>query len=240
MAGLYVESLLAFRPQGPYLLAGSSLGGFLAFEMARRLRALGHEVALLALIDSPAPGGGPGAQEDDDGDGRGELAILNYVTGGNPTMPLERLRTLAPEERLELVLQRGREAGAFTSSFGLDELRWLVQVVSANQEAMREYLPGESDVRLTFLHAAESDSSADSWSAVALGGVEAHEVPGNHISLHFPPHAEAVAARLSGCIAEALARAGRRSPAVADAGLPGSEAGEERHRPASRSPVHPP
>lgn len=44
------------QPTGPYLLCGSSFGGVVALEVARRLRAAGEEVALLALLDSYGPG----------------------------------------------------------------------------------------------------------------------------------------------------------------------------------------
>jgi thioesterase domain-containing protein/acyl carrier protein len=42
-------------PHGPYLLAGHSFGGTVAFEMAQQLRAAGEQVALLVPLDSFAP-----------------------------------------------------------------------------------------------------------------------------------------------------------------------------------------
>jgi thioesterase domain-containing protein/acyl carrier protein len=52
MAAHYVREMRSFQPQGPYYLGGSSLGGLVAFEMARQIHAQGQEVALLALFDS--------------------------------------------------------------------------------------------------------------------------------------------------------------------------------------------
>ncbi|WP_270171056.1 non-ribosomal peptide synthetase [Paenibacillus sp. SYP-B4298] len=52
MAEAYVRELLAIQPAGPYRLGGWSLGGFIAYEMARQLLASGHEVYQLILIDS--------------------------------------------------------------------------------------------------------------------------------------------------------------------------------------------
>jgi amino acid adenylation domain-containing protein len=46
-----VRALLETQPHGPYLLAGHSFGGAVAFEMARVLEGKGHEVKLV-LIDS--------------------------------------------------------------------------------------------------------------------------------------------------------------------------------------------
>ncbi|CNG71421.1 linear gramicidin synthetase subunit D [Mycobacterium tuberculosis] len=52
MAADYLEQIRAVRPAGPYHLAGWSLGGLVAYEMAVRLQAAGESVGLLALIDS--------------------------------------------------------------------------------------------------------------------------------------------------------------------------------------------
>ncbi|MDH0605981.1 thioesterase domain-containing protein, partial [Pseudomonas sp. GD03869] len=51
----YVEQLLQVQPQGPYYLAGWSLGGNLAMDVAHRLEQAGHYVGFLGWIDAPAP-----------------------------------------------------------------------------------------------------------------------------------------------------------------------------------------
>ncbi len=56
LASIYVKELRAFFPQGPYLLGGASLGGHIAFEMARQLDAEGLQPELLLLIDAAVPG----------------------------------------------------------------------------------------------------------------------------------------------------------------------------------------
>jgi thioesterase domain-containing protein/acyl carrier protein len=55
MAAQYVEAIRTVAPQGPYRLAGYSAGGVIALEMAQQLRKSGHEVALLAMIDTLSP-----------------------------------------------------------------------------------------------------------------------------------------------------------------------------------------
>ena len=47
--------LRSVRPHGPYLLAGYSAAGVVAFEIASQLRRTGETVSLLALIDCAAP-----------------------------------------------------------------------------------------------------------------------------------------------------------------------------------------
>ena len=55
MADAYIQEMRDMQPDGPYLLGGACFGGFVAYEMACRLREQGHEVGLLALIDSSQP-----------------------------------------------------------------------------------------------------------------------------------------------------------------------------------------
>ena len=52
MAAEYLRAVKARQPEGPYYLCGYSFGGLVAFEMARRLRESGDEVALVGLFDT--------------------------------------------------------------------------------------------------------------------------------------------------------------------------------------------
>jgi len=52
VADYYCEQILRIQPQGPYLLSGLCIGGFIAFEIARRLRGDGRKVAMVALLDA--------------------------------------------------------------------------------------------------------------------------------------------------------------------------------------------
>jgi len=51
----YLAEIRRVQPVGPYLLAGYSGGGVTAYEMAQQLRAMGQEVGVLALLDTPLP-----------------------------------------------------------------------------------------------------------------------------------------------------------------------------------------
>jgi thioesterase domain-containing protein len=56
MVDFYVEEILKVRPQGPYIFLGGSLGGLLALELSRAMQERGHEVRMLAMYDTAAPG----------------------------------------------------------------------------------------------------------------------------------------------------------------------------------------
>lgn len=54
MAERYVRELRAVQPHGPYHLAGGSMGGIIAYEMAQQLLAAGETVGMLGLVDTSA------------------------------------------------------------------------------------------------------------------------------------------------------------------------------------------
>lgn len=56
LAATYVAALLAVQPDGPYRIFGFSAGGPIGYEMTRQLEASGHEVDVLVVGDSQAPG----------------------------------------------------------------------------------------------------------------------------------------------------------------------------------------
>ena len=48
----YAKEIRQVQPQGPYLLAGLCIGGFIAFEVGRHLQNQGETVAMIALLDT--------------------------------------------------------------------------------------------------------------------------------------------------------------------------------------------
>ncbi|MEM8862175.1 MAG: amino acid adenylation domain-containing protein, partial [Chloroflexota bacterium] len=54
MATQYIAEIKRVQPEGPYHLAGWSLGGWLAFEMAQQLLAAGDALGTLAILDTRA------------------------------------------------------------------------------------------------------------------------------------------------------------------------------------------
>src|SRR5262249_3308796 len=55
MAAHYLEQIRQAQSCGPYFIGGWSFGGWIAFEIARRLHEAGETVGLLAFLDSAAP-----------------------------------------------------------------------------------------------------------------------------------------------------------------------------------------
>jgi amino acid adenylation domain-containing protein len=55
VAAGYIQAIRHKQAYGPYVLAGYSFGGFVAFEIARQLVALGESVRFLGIIDASKP-----------------------------------------------------------------------------------------------------------------------------------------------------------------------------------------
>jgi thioesterase domain-containing protein len=55
LAACFARQIVAFRPRGPYVIAGYCAGGTVAFELAQQLSRAGANVSLLALFGSPHP-----------------------------------------------------------------------------------------------------------------------------------------------------------------------------------------
>ncbi|WP_020111802.1 polyketide synthase Pks13 [Rhodococcus sp. 114MFTsu3.1] len=55
-AAEYVPLIKAIQPEGPYVFVGWSLGGILAYEVARQMEEEGIEVAYVGLLDTVMPG----------------------------------------------------------------------------------------------------------------------------------------------------------------------------------------
>ncbi|MCG9629120.1 non-ribosomal peptide synthetase, partial [Vibrio mediterranei] len=51
MVDCYVEAIRKIQPHGPYAISGYSFGGFIAFEVAKRLEMSGENVPFIGIID---------------------------------------------------------------------------------------------------------------------------------------------------------------------------------------------
>ncbi|HEY0169900.1 MAG TPA: alpha/beta fold hydrolase, partial [Pyrinomonadaceae bacterium] len=209
LAALYVEAVRSVRPRGPYLLGGWSMGGPVAFEMARQLRARGEHVALLAVLDSHAPGEAFRAMRPD------EDALLEMFAGNlgrRHGFELEGADGLTHGEKLSRLSLRAAEAGALPAGADPRHVERLFGVFKANMRALARYEPRTYPGRITLFRAqgrldASHADPLGGWDALASGGVELHVTPGTHFSMIDMPHAEALAGRLRACFDAALAAA---------------------------------
>ncbi|MEG4499157.1 beta-ketoacyl synthase N-terminal-like domain-containing protein [Microcoleus sp. F10-C6] len=205
MAARYIEAVRVKQPEGPYFLGGSSFGGTVAFEMAQQLNAQGEKIALLTLIDTPGPDQMPVLATEDD------TAILVYLlgVGFNLSLSMEVLQKLEPEEQLLYFLEQVKIANRVVPpDFGVPQIRQFLHLFKVHAQAMRNYIPQNYPGRIIFFRANEQNEVNHNnpelpWIEVASGGVEVQEVPGNHITMNYPPHVQVMAEQLRVYIDEA-------------------------------------
>ncbi|MGW3176546.1 amino acid adenylation domain-containing protein [Streptomyces sp. NPDC001153] len=80
MAAAYLFEMRKVQPSGPYRIAGWSLGGLVAYEIARQLSFDGERTELLLLIDTYAPG--TRAYDGFDGDARARARSFTAELAG--------------------------------------------------------------------------------------------------------------------------------------------------------------
>ncbi|HST23392.1 MAG TPA: thioesterase domain-containing protein, partial [Blastocatellia bacterium] len=194
MAAYYIEQLRTLQPTGPYLLGGFSLGGVIAFEMAQQLRDQGQKVALLALLDTGAPGL---EKIDEDQSDAALLAGFAFILAPS----IEYLSQLGPDEQLAYILEEAKRANLVPPDFGLSDARHLFEVFKANVRASQTYRPGVYSDRITLFRATEQfrEDSQDStlgWGELTSEGVEIIDLPGDHYSILRKPFVHTLAEKL--------------------------------------------
>ncbi|HJQ35265.1 MAG TPA: amino acid adenylation domain-containing protein, partial [Pyrinomonadaceae bacterium] len=207
MAASYLEEVRAVQRGGPYSLGGWSMGGVVAFEMTRQLRARGEEVRMLALIDSMLfryGGGDPaadgGAEEADEAPLLLSFARDLGIPPEETPLPPEELARMGPRQRLAHLLERARASGVLPADVDLSVIGGLYELFKNNHGAMRAYLPEAYAGRALLIRAAEGDRAlraeqARGWAGL-VGDLEVRESPGTHYTMVRDPHAGALAARL--------------------------------------------
>jgi amino acid adenylation domain-containing protein len=202
MAAVYLRELTRVQPRGPYRLGGWSMGGLVAFEMARQLKREGQPVELVALIDTPPPAAEPG-RAPDEVELVAELAgDIARMLGRQVEIARQELEPLTLTGKLEHVAVIARAAGLVPRDFGLAQILPLFETFAANLRASRSYVAGPYSGSVTAWFSEETRAllppeRLDGWSRLTLGGVETAILPGGHYDLLRHPMVEVLACQLA-------------------------------------------
>jgi thioesterase domain-containing protein/acyl carrier protein len=195
MARHYVDLMRSVQWDGPYYVAGLSMGGMVAYEMACVLEQQQVPVAFLGVVDSgPLP-------DDEKLRIRGispEELMLWRVENWNADIARQCLDA-DPARRLERVLELAHEAGLVLPELDLPGLVHLLDIYRVNAVAHVNYKPRACRTRMTLFRAAESFEGSDlelGWNGLALVGIEVVIVPGRHETLIGPGFAAGFAKEL--------------------------------------------
>ena len=207
MAQVYVAAIKVHQPVGPYTLAGYSMGGVIAFEVAQQLRAHGDMVADLFLLDAylyterlPYPG-----RDLADADERLLVRMLAALPQGQSRQLHQQLRRLPDHgARIDYLFTNGRAFGRIPATYTINDLRRMYDAMDAHVEALSAYQPQPYAGQVTFLRCTDRTESDiipyRPWSTVVRGGVATYDVPGKHSTLLEAPNVQAVAHVLHNCL----------------------------------------
>jgi acetoacetyl-CoA synthetase len=209
MAADYVKQIRSVQPHGPYALAGYSMGGLIALEIAQQLLQCGETVELLALLDT---------QLDEQC-----LMFQDWLSHQRRRVELElrEIRTRSWRHRAGYIVLKGCHfadrlrvvAGKAPKRSGVDEqkLRLVLglsprqrKAILALRVAMAAYRPKSYSGKVTFFHAAIPNPRWPDplrvWKGVCRE-LEVVEVPGGHSDLILQPSVGYVADTLDRLLA---------------------------------------
>lgn len=179
MASLYLDHMRRSQPGGPYYLGGYSFGGLVALEIARRLIAEGQTIGMLALVDT------------------------YFVAPQNGSSLLSRFFSLTNRQKIAYLRKRVKRYGRGLKR-RIDAIS-LPAPVKAVREACamaeRQYCPTMYPGQIVLFRASEKalrglENEQESWQKYAAGGVEVHEVDGDHGNILNEPNVRQLAAAL--------------------------------------------
>ncbi|HVG59538.1 MAG TPA: amino acid adenylation domain-containing protein [Hyalangium sp.] len=196
MAAAYTEELRRFRPHGPYLLGGWSMGGVVAFEMAQQLRRAGERVELV-LIDSHL-------QPQRAGEAEPATALLASFLQDARALEGQDAGAEAWESG---ELTRDADLASLLEAAGLDPQRGqtLFEVFRAHALALEQYEARPYPGGLSLLRSSEGEDAAavEAWRQLAAGEVRVSRLEAGHYDLLRAPHVQRVASWLRQSLDEA-------------------------------------
>jgi amino acid adenylation domain-containing protein len=214
MATKYIQEMQCFQSRGPYFLAGHSMGGTIAFEMAQQLEQKGEEVAFLALLDTPANYRDiPYVR-----DMRSHECVaadlpneINWLLWLLPTLQVapHLLRDREGDNLVQFLLDLANAQGILPVGIDLHYAKQQLKILEANNQLLNAYEPKAYMAgRLTLFIAHDGigkylSHTIRDWAVLAHKGIDLQWIPGPHRWLTDPPYVSFLAERLQACLATA-------------------------------------
>ncbi|RZJ51621.1 MAG: amino acid adenylation domain-containing protein [Chryseobacterium sp.] len=191
IAARYIKEILQVHPNGPYIIAGYSLGGFIGFEIAKQLKAMGKEIKLLGVMDTYAG-------NNDDTESKLSHTLQKIKRQFNKVPFFTKSFIQNPKEALEyqLIISKKR-IDKLVSSDAIDTKDILtdyeLKIYRKYNTAHNNYILQPADLKVTLFRVSKRLYYLDDlvhlgWGKFAKQGVCVHEIPGDHKTFLYPPH----------------------------------------------------
>ncbi|HEU5227952.1 MAG TPA: amino acid adenylation domain-containing protein, partial [Ktedonobacteraceae bacterium] len=207
MATAYIAALRTVQPQGPYYLSGWSMGGVVAFEMARQLELQGQKIAFLGLFDSYLP-----PQQFDENEYTLLTKFVSDLAGMSNTAFSsieEGVAASDTEGQLKLLLLDAQRANVLPPGVDASYIKRQFLIFKNNIKVLCNYRPQPYAGQITLYRASAFTSGEQveityGWHQFARQ-VHNHAVPGNHYTMLREPQVETLAKQIRSSIEEGIA-----------------------------------
>ncbi|MGZ5053853.1 MAG: AMP-binding protein [Methylobacter sp.] len=184
LANHYIKELQQVQPHGPYYLVGFSFGGVIAYEMACQLHKNGHQVDLVALLDT-------------------------HLTWERQPLPLHRIihKLLRQSPSQFLALVRNKINYLLKPKEGNGEYSPYVYSVEPHLICCSDYQPKNYNGSVTLFQASDRESMffrlispEQQWKKILGDRLEVHQILGWHGVICKEPYVKNLAEKLKACM----------------------------------------
>ncbi|EJS62880.1 amino acid adenylation domain-containing protein [Bacillus cereus BAG2X1-1] len=198
MAEHYLKEIFKVQLEGPYRIAGWSMGGTIAYEMAKKIEDQGGQVEFLGLIDTHSPT---------------SISMRDKIANTSPVVQYAHLigaqdeydSNYTDEEGLRFLLNKAKISGYLPSDATVETMEQKVNLMNSGYVALLNYQPSkEVNSNIHLFKAMESNRlpllDEHYWRDKTNGNLFVHEVEGHHDNIVEPPNVLTLAAVIKNCL----------------------------------------
>ena len=196
LSRLYLEEINKISPDN-FLSGGWSMGGVIAFEMARQLSNQGRKVSPLILIDSYLPV--ENSRQNFDESTMKKQFLGDFAATLKVNFLPEEAATLDEEDLFELIIGRALQNGSLAYDISREEVWRRFEIFKENFISLYSYKPKKYNGAVLLLRPLNAQSnkktraSDEQWKSLIGSRLEIKYVGENHYSLLSKPQAGEIA-----------------------------------------------
>lgn len=195
IAAKYISEVIQVDPEGPYLLAGYSLGGKIAYEMARQFIASGKEVKMLGVFDTYVASTSEGLEK-----------FLKKIKRQFQKIPFFYDQfTKRPKDAFQyqciITKKKFNKLIGKSKQPDTEVFAYNTEILSSYEDAYRNYKLSPLNINIDLFRVKDRIYYLDDmvhlgWKPYGLKGIDVHPIPGDHKTFLFPPNDKELAAVL--------------------------------------------
>jgi amino acid adenylation domain-containing protein len=192
IAAYYNHEILNHDPVGPYAIAGYSMGGIIAYEMAKQLIEAGKKVEMLAMIDTNVQETFQAPINNILRKAERQIDKLIFRIGSFYNYPVSNVDYLSQTfgQQFKSFLTKS----GFRNKYAPSELPGYMQnVIEKLEIACARYIIEPYSLKIDLIKAEQrlyyvDDPKHLGWGSYALNGITTYDVPGDHEDMFHSPN----------------------------------------------------